>query len=522
MKSFSLQFSSTLTALALLAVGSAGFAPEAAAGVAFNTFPISYFPQTNYDFPLLDARNVTAGGSFSTSQGDHDNGVTANRGDELEFQIYYHNSGVQEEQATNVIVRAALPGGTRNSHEVSASIDSDQTVPVMSSDAFRGGNIVINLSGDAQTLEFISGSVRHFPNRGTSGQTVSGGDNLLGSGINLGTIKGCFDFSGFVTFRARVGNQVVNQDRNLSISKRVLNVTRAESTFRDATTASPGERVRFEVRFETTGNASQNNVILRDILPSSRLSFVSGSMRLDGFGVSNESDLFGSGRNFGTLSAGVSRTLTFDADVAGAGTFTGTTTLTNTANVRSDQVGTRQDEADVTVQLVLGVQFSLRKAAFNLTQGVDATTVPANPGDLITYTLFYKNTGQTTIQSAVIEDAIHDILELAEIADQGGATSINSIIRWAPVDVPAGVELSRSFQVRVRQASLFPASSDLLMVNIYGNEVRVPVRRPQVLGQPPRTGAGSWLIVALAGFATFSIWVYRRTRRERARYLSAF
>ena len=114
---------------------------------------------------MIDARNVSDGGSFSSSQSDHDNGVTADAGEEIEFQIYYHNSGVTEDEATNVVVRAFLPGGTRDIHEVSATIDSDQTSAISSADAFRGGNIDIHINGDAQTLQFISGSVLWFPNR---------------------------------------------------------------------------------------------------------------------------------------------------------------------------------------------------------------------------------------------------------------------------------------------------------------------------------------------------------------------
>mgnify|MGYP001578363186 CR=1 FL=1 len=487
------------------------FVPQAQAAVAFNTFPISYTQLENRDFSMIDARDVSAGGSLSTSQSDHDNGVSANAGDEIEFVIYYHNSGVAEDEATNTIIKATLPGGVRQSHEVSATIDSDQTSPISSADAFRGGNIVIYLSGNAQTLEFIQGSVKHFPNRATAAQIPQNGDSLIGSGLNIGTVKGCFEFSGFVTFRARVGGQVT-ETRGLSIVKRVLNVSKSETIFRDSTLASPGERLRFEVRFETTGSASQNNVIARDVLPG-RLTRIEGSMREGGISVSTsyESDFFGAGRNFGTLPAGISKTITFETNVAETSQFTGTTNLVNTANVRSDQISTRQDDAEVTVQLVLGTSFALRKTAFNLTKGADATTVSADPGDIIVYTLYYLNTGQTMITGAVIEDNIHDVLELAEIVNQGGALAVNSVIRWEPITVIAGSEVSRSFQVRVRAVSLFPATSDLVMVNTYGNEIRVTVRRPQVAGiTPARTGPAEWLAASLAGLVTAGYWVYRR------------
>lgn len=517
MYNFRFKLAAILTTAALGIAGLVAFAPNASAVVAFNTFPISYSPQTNHDFPMIDARNITAGDSFSASQAEHDAGVAANAGDEIEFEIYYHNSGVAEEQATNVTIRALLPSGSANTQTVGASISADQSGTVNSSDPFRGGNITVNINGTPQTLQFESGSVQWFPNHSTVSQFLSGADNLVSaSGVNIGTVKGCFDFSGFLTFRARVGSQtVVTQNQDLNISKSVLDVTRGETVFQNSTTANSGDRVRFQIIFSLSGNASQSNVIVRDIMPAN-LSFVQGTEQISGVFVGSEFDLFGSGRNLGTLSAGTSETVIYDATVAQAGAFSNSSTfLTNTANVRSDQVATRQDDATVVVQVVAGVQFSLRKTAFNVTQGADATTVAANPGDVISYTLYYKNTGQTTIQNAVIQDDIHDVEELAQVSDQGGAVSVNSSIVYAPIDVPPGVEISRTFQVRVKDASLFPASSDLVMDNVYGNEIRVLVRKPQVQGvvTPPRTGASEWLVLGLAFLATAGYWVYRKRFR---------
>lgn len=505
--------------IGLIVAGSSVFAPEARAAIAFNTFPVSYFAQTNHDYPLLDARNVTQNGSFSTSQSDHNDGVSANFGDIIQFQVYYHNSGVPEEQANNVIIRSVLPGGTRSSHEVSASISSDQTGSVGSSDGSRGGNITIYINGGAQTLEFIPGSTRHHPNRGNSGtQSLSNGDNITSGGVNIGSVRGCFEFSGFVSFQARVGSSSSVETRNLSINKRVLNVTRGDSFYQESVTAKPNDRLRFEILVQTAGNASQNNVIVRDILPT-QLSFVSGTMRLDGSLIGSELELFGGGRNLGFLSAGTVRTTTFEANVGGAGLFSGSgATLVNTANVRSDQVSVRQDDTPITVSMVAGSQFTLRKTAFNLTQGVDAATATANPGDTIVYNLYYRNTGSVTNTGVVIEDGIQDVLELAQITNQGGAIAVNGFIRYAAVDVPPGVEVSRSFEVRIRPVAEWPAGTDQVMINIYGNEIRVPVRRtatPVTPVIPPRTGAGEWLAGILAVLVTGSYWAVRKSKFRR-------
>ncbi len=507
-----------LATTSLVLTGVFGFVQITYAAPAFNTFPVTYSGELDHDLPLIDAKNFTDSGSFSTSQADHDNGVQADPGDIVEVSIYYHNgaANTDENVAHNTLIRAfANPalGSSANTYTLGATISADNAAEVSSTAAFHGGDIQVHIQGGtSQSLTLVPGSVRVLRNQGQSPKPVAQSlpDTVFQNGVNIGDVRGCFEFHGFVNFKLQVGSQVV-ETRDLSITKRVLNVTRGESAFQDSVIANPGERVRFEIRFSTSGNASQNNVIVRDILPT-QLLYASGTMRIDGATVSNETELFASGTNLGSLSANTTKVITFEANVAGSGSFSGTTTLTNTTNVRSDQVITRQDTADVVVQLVAGTQFSLRKTAFNITKGVDATSQAADPGDIITYALYVKNTGGSTLVNFTIEDNIHDILELAEITDLGGAVSVNSVIRYSPVDVTAGVEIGRTFQVRIRSANLFPADSDLVMTNVYGNEIRVPVRKPQVAGAvtPPRTGPTEWLAVLLATIATTGYWVYRR------------
>ena len=160
----------------------------------------------------------------------------------------------------------------------------------------------------------------------------------------------------------------------------------------------------------------------------------------------------------------------------------------------------------------------LRHTAFNLTQNADATTVPASPGDVIVYTLNYKNITNATQPAVVVENNIRDILELSQISSMGGASSVDTSIRFPAVSVSSGVEISRSFQAKIMDAALFPADSDLVMISTYGNELRVFVRKTggTVAGAstilPPRTGAGMWLILLLASFTTVGYWLYRKNK----------
>ncbi|TSA46150.1 hypothetical protein D4R52_01095, partial [bacterium] len=132
-----------------------------AQGPQFNIFPITFQspPPQNYDLPLIDARNVTQGGGYSTSQADHDNGVATNPNDVIRFSIYYHN-GVPDEQANTAIqtmIQAfASPtlGTQAIDHTISASISAQNASAISSSN--HGGDMVVHIQGGtAQTLSLV-------------------------------------------------------------------------------------------------------------------------------------------------------------------------------------------------------------------------------------------------------------------------------------------------------------------------------------------------------------------------------
>lgn len=300
--------------------------------------------------------------------------------------------------------------------------------------------------------------------------------------------------------------------RGFNINKRVLNVTRGDSSFSDAVSAYPGDRLRFEIRVDTTGNAAQSNVIVRDQLPS-QITWIAGTVRQDGASVGNEFELFGNGRNLGTLSAGTTRVITFEATIAGSGSFSGSTTIANSGFVRSDQVGTNRDDAAITVNAQGTITgFSLRKSAWNETQGREATGTVARPGDVIAYTLYYRNTGTGTNFGVIIEDDLSGVKPYARVTDMGGALSVDGAIRYAPVDVAAGVEVSRTFRVTVNDAAYLPVGT-VVMTNVYGNSVIITITRtggPITPLTPPRTGPGEWLMGTLAALTTSGYWLYRR------------
>ncbi|MDZ4243645.1 MAG: hypothetical protein U1C57_00915, partial [Candidatus Doudnabacteria bacterium] len=419
-------------------------------------------------------RNIDDNTSFSTF-------VTVDPGERVRFEIVVTNTG--NAALSNVIVRDNFPSSR-------LSLTGGDTA-LVASNGFNAGGMGI---GGSRT--FILDA------------TAIGNDFASVTNTAFARADQVSEVQAQATVEIRP--VTTSPPRDLVINKQVRNLSQNETTFRNSTSVNPGDRLEYRIVIETTGNASQNNVIVRDALPG-RLTFDSG-----------DSSLFGAGRNFGTLSAGTSRTVIYQVIVAGASSFSSNTvtTLINTASVRSDEVGTRSDEAFVNVQgpSVPGVSIAQSKSAFNITQNRDATTVAANPGDTIEYTLRFRNTGSGNLTNVVIEDDIRDVLELAQMTNTGGAVVDNNVIRFPVVSVSAGSEITRTFRVTVRAANTFPATADSFMVNFYGNEVRVQVRRPQVAPLvlvTPRTGAGEWFVVALAGLTTAGYWIYRRRKLNR-------
>ncbi len=118
----------------------------------------------------------------------------------------------------------------------------------------------------------------------------------------------------------------------LYITKSVKSLERDGSLLNNITVA-PGEKVSFSIRI-SAGEKDVTGVEVRDILPGKVISL--GNLRLDGTSVSGNIE---EGVNIGTIYAGESKTLTFDAQINSRDHFdVGSTTLVNTARVTSREV----------------------------------------------------------------------------------------------------------------------------------------------------------------------------------------
>ncbi|TSC66219.1 MAG: hypothetical protein G01um101477_165 [Candidatus Doudnabacteria bacterium Gr01-1014_77] len=166
---------------------------------------------------------------------------------------------------------------------------------------------------------------------------------------------------------------------------------------------------------------------------------------------------------------------------------------------------------------VAGVSYGLNlsKSAFNNTKNIDATIVPAEKENYITYTLVTTNTGNTTVYSHVVTDDLSNVMQYADLDGtdqlQKGYSLYGNTISFPAQTIYANSSVTNTFKVRVKYN--LPSGSNLSMVNTYGNTVTIRLTAPQVLGVgfvAPKTGAGATLAVVFAAFVTILFGIAKR------------
>lgn len=130
--------------------------------------------------------------------------ASAQPGDVVAVNVYYHNKG--DQTINNFKIRISNPsGGTATSYTLAGTLSGSGVSSI--SDSAR-----VNINS-AQTLTFIPGSVRWFPNQtggtNTAGQTISAADeNALvgGSGFDIGALTPGWSSQGGIVAHFQVGS----------------------------------------------------------------------------------------------------------------------------------------------------------------------------------------------------------------------------------------------------------------------------------------------------------------------------
>jgi uncharacterized repeat protein (TIGR01451 family) len=165
------------------------------------------------------------------------------------------------------------------------------------------------------------------------------------------------------------------------------------------------------------------------------------------------------------------------------------------------------------------------KTAANLTQGLqDANGTTAHAGDLIKYTLYAENTGESPMKNFVFQDDLNYVLNYSAISNAGGAI-INShnIIVWPTQTIQPKQTSTVTFEVRVDDpipqtptSTSDPNYFNLVMTNTYFNTIKInlPPSPAKVVEAAtttslPNTGPGTSILFASIVVAAAGFFYYR-------------
>jgi uncharacterized repeat protein (TIGR01451 family) len=403
---------------------------------AFNIWPLAYSSIDCHDLPLIETKNLSGSGRdarYSQDQTEHNAGINVNPGDKVRVAVYFHNGASPDDQtsatAKNVIIATQIDSTNGTSHNVSGAIGLDNGTPAYSIDPSNGGDTKIN-SSVPTTLTYVSGSTQMcikdaaaqeygLASAGScgAGQTlVNLNDGIFNGGVNIGSVKACFPYSGLVIFtlQANGATNPGNTDTTLSIDKVVKNSTRG-NTYAKTADAASGETVDFQITVRNTGANVAKNVILTD--PSvSGLSFSSGTNASNGFTIGDIQP----GQTYGPVS--------FSA------IFNSSNSVTNIANAKADNAPQVSSQAVVNPIVVTQTNphLTLTKQVRNVSNnGPFAKTATASQNDTVEYQIVITNDGNATANNLVFRDQVPSGISLSNSGNANNSlTSLSAGSNW--------------------------------------------------------------------------------------------
>lgn len=379
-------------------------------------------------------RNVTtadpgAPASFADS-------ANASPGDIIEYQLVYTNGG--SGTANNVVISDSIPADTTFE---SCSHDCDQTGtdPVASvswtvTQVAPGGTFARTFQVKLDS-EFPAGSTV-VPNE-ASVVTTEEEDPVPSDEVPVN----------------------VTANPVSSLAKGVRNVSSGDpkapaGAFATSVSASPGDIIEYQFVYTNSGNAGATGVTITDEVPddSTFLTCSDDCTREPILGTVPGTTITWS---LGAVPVDESRTVTFQTQLDP--TFEkNVTTITNKGATDSDQESpTDSNTAEVSV--VTNADSQLVKGVRNVDTGLPpegafASTVDANPGDIIEYKLTYTNAGGSPATGVTITDPVpahSTFLSCSGNCDSSAGTSPGDNIIWALGDMAAGDSDSVTFRVRL-------------------------------------------------------------------------
>lgn len=421
-------------------------------------------------------QNTTDGGSLTNS-------VNAKNSDKVRYQIKVRNNGPTV--AKNVTV---TDNGTAGVVVDSGSTTISGTTSGLWQGAIPG---TINL-GDMQPNQEITITYTGVVKDGTcithTNTARAVGDNAAAVSATASVVVG--------------GSCGGGGNPKLEITKLVRN-PQSNNSYSSSVVAYTNDRVYFKVTVKNNGNTTLNNVRMTDAIPSG-LRF-DDSVSGDGTPSFNSNNTFSV--NFGSLSAGSSKSVEFAAVV----TASGNQTICNVARATGDRVNDVNDQACVRIthNNPGNPNIVISKRAWNDTKNVNAESQNASRGDYITYTLVTTNNGSADAMNYVISDDLSQVLPLADIVSTNGGTVSGNTISYPSMRIRSGETVTKTFQVRIKQS--LSSTSTYQLRNTYGNTIVINVPGT-IVYEAPKTGAAGTSAVAFAGLVTAGFVVARKRK----------
>lgn len=368
-------------------------------------------PRFNFlqgDTEMLTAANYTKG---QTAWVDPVSGeYKADTGNEIVFRFYFHN-GQTNSTAHNVTLKAAVSDQMATTHKVYSTLSSTETAAI--TDTVVNGQIVGYGNGFAQVdlnapgrLEYIAGSTKMWRTHPNQWGTALPDGITSSTGLNIGSVEGCWDFAGYVTFKMRVRGEA-----RIVIEKYVA-YPGAASWQSVLDNAKEGEVVAWRIGVRNLGDSDAANVLVKDTLPA-KLTYMPGSTVYFGpdapaNGYIMPDGITGNGLFINTLRSGVG---TFDNNAY----FTFKTRIGSNLSYNAEGKAELVNRATATYQnqsvsadakvIVCGVtSLIINKTVWNGSAWVEQNNIQF--GQNIRYRITVKNNGQTDMTNLIVSDVI--------------------------------------------------------------------------------------------------------------------
>ncbi len=318
-------------------------------------------PATNITFNSItnnpdygDERNfVRIKDASDMGPGNWKDQIDIQEGKEYLVQMYVHNNAATSLNlvAENTRVMANVPNTTGKQVQIDGFISADNATPKQVWD-----QAIFNSTKDFN-LTYVAGSATLYNKVFTNGTAIN--DSIVTSQGALvgydkidGKVPGCFNFSGYVSFKVKP--QFPKKD-SFDTKKEVRKA--GETTWKKDVATKPGDTVEYQLTYKNTGDVRQNNVVVKDILPAG-LTYEAGSTYLKNGShptpVKVSDNLTTStGINISDYQPGATAYIKFSAKVASNDKLAvcGPNTLVNKVRTTVNG-GYKEDTANVTVSKV--------------------------------------------------------------------------------------------------------------------------------------------------------------------------